>query len=248
VPIATIFFAVNVALIIHAAKTGRFSPWGYVLLFLPGIGAIAYVLVELLPEWLGSHRGQVARQKMARVVAPERRYRELTDELTLVDTIANRVAPAQECLKLGKFDEALFHYTILQARPLADEPQFLFGKARAQFGLRQPAAAIATFDELMQRWPEFRSADGHLLYAIALEDDGRNDEALANYANLAEYFPGPEPRVRQAQLLKKLGREADAKALAEDVDAQKRAPLVHGRASHRPRLIFFRTRRPVASR
>jgi hypothetical protein len=233
VPIATLLFAVNVALIIHAAKTGRFSPWGYVLLFLPGIGAIAYILVELLPEWLGSYRGQVARQKIVRAVAPGRRYRELTDELALVDTIANRVALAQECLTLGKFDEALFHYTILQARPLADEPQYFFGKARAQFGLHQPAAAIATFDELMQRWPEFHSTDGHLLYAIALEEDGRSDDALANYANLAEYFPGPEPRVRQAQLLHKLGRETDAKALAEDVVRGLRRAPAHVRKNER---------------
>jgi hypothetical protein len=217
VPIATLVLILNVVLIVHAAKTGRFMPWFYIILFLPGIGAVAYIVAELLPEWLGSHKGQVARQTMARAINPGRRYRDLTDDLALVDTIANRAALAEECLALDKFEEALFHYSAILTHPLAEEPQFFLGKARAQFGLRQPAAAIATLDELAERWPDFHSADGHLLYAMALEENGRNDEALAHYANVGQYFPGVEPRVRQAQLLQKLGRGTEAKLIAEDV-------------------------------
>jgi hypothetical protein len=217
VPIATLVLILNVVLIVHAAKTGRFMPWFYIILFLPGIGAVAYIVAELLPEWLGSHKGQVARQTMARAINPGRRYRDLTDDLALVDTIANRAALAEECLALDKFEEALFHYSAILTHPLAEEPQFFLGKARAQFGLRQPAAAIATLDELAERWPDFHSADGHLLYAMALEENGRNDEALAHYANVGQYFPGVEPRVRQAQLLQKLGRGTEAKTIAEDV-------------------------------
>src|SRR5262249_11188373 len=56
-PLALILVVINAVLIIHAAKTGRFWPWGYVILFLPGFGALGYILVELLPEWLGSPRG-----------------------------------------------------------------------------------------------------------------------------------------------------------------------------------------------
>jgi hypothetical protein len=217
VPIATLVLILNVVLIVHAAKTGRFMPWFYIILFLPGIGAVAYIVAELLPEWLGSHKGQVARQTMARAINPGRRYRDLTDDLALVDTIANRAALAEECLALDKFEEALFHYSAILTHPLAEEPQFFLGKARAQFGLRQSTAAIATLDELARRWPDFHSADGHLLYAMALEENGRNDEALAHYANVGQYFPGVEPRVRQAQLLQKLGRGTEAKLIAEDV-------------------------------
>jgi hypothetical protein len=217
VPIATLVLILNVVLIVHAAKTGRFMPWFYIILFLPGIGAVAYIVAELLPEWLGSHKGQVARQTMARAIDPGRRYRDLTDDLALVDTIANRAALAEECLALGKFEEALFHYSTILIHPLAEEPQFFLGKARAQFGLRQSTAAIETLDELARRWPDFHSADGHLLYAMALEESGRNDEALAHYANVGQYFPGVEPRVRQAQLLQKLGRATEAKTIAEDV-------------------------------
>jgi hypothetical protein len=94
VPIATLILILNVVLIVHTAKTGRFWPWAYVILFLPGLGAIAYIVAELAPEWFGSYRGRAAAQSMVRVVNPERRYRQLTDDLALVDTIANRAALA----------------------------------------------------------------------------------------------------------------------------------------------------------
>jgi hypothetical protein len=216
-PIGIIIAVLDIALIVHAAKTGRFMPWGFVILFLPGIGALAYVVVELLPEWPGAYKVRQARGRIAGAINPTGRYRQLKEELEIVDTIANRSAVAGECLALRNYDEALAQYDKILANPLGEEPSFMLGKARAEFGLGEAGAAIATLDALKRRWPEHQSADGHLLYAMALEKAGSNDEALANYAAVGQYFPGAEPRVRQSQLLQRLGRENEARALAEDV-------------------------------
>ncbi|MGD0762272.1 MAG: tetratricopeptide repeat protein [Roseiarcus sp.] len=232
-PIGIIVAVLDIALIVHAAKTGRFMPWGFIILFLPGIGALAYVVVELLPEWFGSTRVRRTRQQIAGAMDPTGRYRQLQEELEIVDTIANRSALAGECLTLGKYDEALAQYDAILAKPLGEEPGFMLGKARAEYGVGDAAAALATLDELERRWPDYRSADGRLLYAMALEREGRNDEALADYAAVGQYFPGAEPRVRQAQLLQRLGRDGEARELAEDVvRTLSRAPA-HVRKSQR---------------
>jgi hypothetical protein len=224
-PIAAILFALDVMLIIHAAKTGRFMPWAYVILLLPGIGGLAYVLVELVPELMGSAHGQKARRSMIKTLNPEKRYRELTDHLELTDTIANRAALAEECLALGKYAEAEAHYEAVLARPMGEEPIFALGKARAQFGLQHPDQAVATLDDLRQRWPDYQSSDAHLLYARALEDSGRSHEALEEYEALSQYFPGAEARVCYGLLLGKLGRGTEAQAVFGEVMKQaKRAP------------------------
>jgi hypothetical protein len=106
-PLALILGVLDIVLVVHAAKTGRFSPWAYVILMIPLFGALAYVLVELAPEWFGSYQGQKARKRFVATVDPQRRYRALTDDLAITDTIANRDALAAECVALGKFDEAL---------------------------------------------------------------------------------------------------------------------------------------------
>lgn len=223
----------DIALIVHAARTGRFMPWGYIILFLPGIGALAYVVVELVPEWFGTRGARRARGRFASALDPGRRYRELQDQLAVVDTIANRSALAEECLALGKFDEALGQYDEILARPLGDEPSFMLGKARAEFGLGNGAAAVATLENLKRLWPDYHTPDGILLYAMALEKVGRDDEALTNYAAAGQHFPGVEPSVRLAQLLKRLGRDAEARAVAEDVVRSLRRAPAHVRANER---------------
>jgi len=116
-PIAIILMAINVAFVVHAAKTGRFSPWGYVIFLLPGVGALAYILVELIPEWMGTRQGQQARQRVINTLNPEKEYRRLKDELEITDTIANRSALADECLLLVKFEEAFAHYDNILGPP-----------------------------------------------------------------------------------------------------------------------------------
>jgi hypothetical protein len=226
-----ILLLVQVAFIVHAAKTGRFWPWGYVILFLPGFGALAYVLIELLPEWFGSVQGQQTRQRVVGTLDPGRRYRQLTDQLEVTDTIANRSALAEECLELGKFEEALGHYDHILSLPLGDDAVYAFGKARAQFGLGRAQDAVATLDDLRVRWPDYQSADAHLLYARALEESGRTDDALSEHQAVANYFPGAEARVRYGLLLDKAGRQAEAKKLlTETLAGLKRAPKYVRRA------------------
>jgi hypothetical protein len=215
--LGAVLLAIDVALVFHASKTGRAQPWAYIILMVPGIGALAYVVVELVPEWLGTYQGQKARARIGRALNPEKTYRLLKDELEIADTIANREALAEECLALGRFDEAREQYDAILTMPLGEEPGILLGRARAEFGLGRFTEARATLDDLRSRWPTWESADGHLLYARSLEEDGHIDEAIAEYHALSAYYAGAEPRVRHGLALRKLGREAEARALLADV-------------------------------
>ncbi len=227
-PIGWIVAVVDIALIVHAARTGRFMPWGFIILFLPGIGALAYVVVEIVPEWLGS-TGRAAPAAASSPRSIPSAATRAKDELAIVDTIANRAALAEACLALGKFEEARAQYAAILASPQGDEPSFMLGRARAEFGLGEPALAVATLDELKARWPDYRSPEGHLLYAKALEGVGRDEEALAAYEAVGAYYPGAEPRVRQAELLARLGRGDEARALADEVARGLRRAPAHVR-------------------
>lgn len=226
-----ILLLINVACIVHAAKTGRFWPWGYVILFLPGFGAAAYFLVEIVPEWFGGVQGQKARARVVSTLDPGKRYRLLSDQLDVLDTIANRSALAEECLALGRYDEALRHYQHILSLPMGDDPVYALGRARAQFGLGHWQDVIVSLDNLRARWPDYQSAEGHLLYVRALDEGGRVDDALAEYQAVANYYPGAQARVRYGLLLGKAGRAAEANSVLTEVLAQlKRAPKYVQRA------------------
>lgn len=223
--IGTLLFLLNIVFIVHAARSGRFWPWGLVMFFLPGFGVAAYVIFEVLPEWRGAPRMRRTQAKLGKVIDPKRRYRFLRDELATADTIANRLALAQECLALGLYDEAAALFETIIRSPQGDEPAYYLGRARAEFGLGQPERSLATLDALKSQWPDYRCNEGHLLYGRALEEMGQIDEATGAFSSLARSYPGPEPRIRLMRLLDRTGRKDEARAIAEDVVAGlKRAP------------------------
>ncbi len=164
------------------------QPWAFIILMVPLVGALAYIVVELVPEWFGSPGAREARQRIAGKLDPEKTYRELADRLAGTDTIANRQALAAECLDVKRFDEAERHYAHVLTLPMGREPAYALGKAQAQFGLNRFADVLATLDDLKAEWPDFESAEGHLLYARSLAEVGRIDEALDEYHALVAYL------------------------------------------------------------
>jgi hypothetical protein len=184
---------------------------------IPGFGALAYIGLEVIPEWMGSIEGQKTQAALRRTLDPNKRLRELSDQFARADTIASRVALANECLNLGRHDEAREHFDAVLRRPMGEEPAYVLGKAKAQFGLNLFDSAIATLADLRARWPEFQSAEGHMVYARALEGAGRTQDALDEYRALSDYFPGAEARVRFGMLLMAAGQTAEARALFAEV-------------------------------
>lgn len=216
-PVALVVLMLDITLIWHASKTGRLQLWAFIILMIPLVGALAYIVVELIPEWFGSPGARQARKRMADRLDPEKRYRELSDRLARSDTIANRDALAAECLKIGRFNEAERHYDHVLTQPMGKEPAYALGKAQAQFGLSRPADALATLDDLKKHWPDFESTEGHLLYARALAEVGRIDEALDEYHALSDFFPGAEAKVRYGMLLHMVGRTAEARVVFNEL-------------------------------
>jgi hypothetical protein len=109
----------------------------------------------------------------------------------------------------------------------------MLGLARAEFGKGDASAARATLDELIRLNPDFRSPDGHLLYARALEAEGNVPKALEEYKVLAPSYPGAEAAVRYAQLLKSQGRGTEAASVARDLLEQARIAPAHYRRAQK---------------
>src|SRR3974390_2305436 len=156
-PVALVILLLDITLIYHAAKTGRLQPWAFIILAVPLVGSIAYICVELVPEWFSSPGARQARQRFAKRLDPDKRYLELVDRLTGSDTIANRAALAAECLTVARFDEAERHYSHILTLPMGDDPQYALGKAQAQFAAKRAADALESLDDLQKRWPDFKS-------------------------------------------------------------------------------------------
>ena len=65
--------------------------------------------------------------------------------------------------------------------------------------------------------PDFKSAEGHLLYARALEAEGNSDKAMSEYQALSKYYSGAEAMYRHAMLLKRQGQTERGNALLKEL-------------------------------
>jgi len=228
-PIVLIAVVLDIFLVYHAVQTGRVRPWAFIILMFPFVGSLAYIVVELIPEWFASPEARQAHQRIVNRLDPEKRYRQWSDQLAISDTVANRAALAEECQNIARFAEAEQHYDHILKLPGGDDPVYAFRKAQAQFSANRHADALATLDDLQKRWPDFQSADAHLLYARALAEAGRTDEALEEYKALSAYFSGAEARVRHGMLLQLLGRAAEARIVFNELLIQMRRAPKHVR-------------------
>jgi hypothetical protein len=215
-------FIVQVALIVHIIKTGRNTIWVFIVLFGHLIGVVAYVIVELLPEWTNSRSGASMRRRLARLANPDRDLRNASRNFEVADTAQNAMALAEECLVKERYAEARDLYQRALRGVHEDDPVLLLGLARARFGLGDAAGAVETLDLLKQKNPEHTSPEGHLLYARAKEQLGDVAAALHEYEALTGYYAGPEPVCRLAAIYKTQGRTGEARALFQKVLAQSR--------------------------
>lgn len=226
----------SLGLIVHCIKTGRNTIWVYVLVVLmsfPFVGSVVYLGAEVLPDLLRSRGSQRAMRGLRNTLDPEANLRRAENAMKVSGNVASRQKYADELVRMGRAAEALPIYQNCLTGVFADDPKLLLGYAHALFAAGDPAATRNTLDELIRKNPDFRSPDGHLLYARALEGEGNDEKALSEYATLAEYYAGAEAGVRYAVLLKKSGQGPLARQTLQALLERARFAPAHYRKAQR---------------
>jgi hypothetical protein len=201
---------IQVLLIVHVIKTGRNQIWIWVLALLSYAGIIAYLAAELLPDLLRSRTTRRAVHDVKKALNPGAELRQLAQRAEIGGSVEARQRHAEELLRHGRNEEAIAEFRRSLNGLYEHDPNLMLGLARAQFASDAAAEARATLDALIRHNPDFRSPDGHLLYARALEKEGSTDRALEEYKTLAAYYPGAEATVRYAALLRRQGQNDTA--------------------------------------
>lgn len=202
--------------IIHAHKTGR-RDWIWILLTIPVAGCIFYFFLEILPELRNSRTGRAAVKSVLKKIDPERDLKRLATELAISDNVQNKLNLAEECVKQSMYEEAVNLYRSCLTGIYKTDPKIMLSLAETLFLQQSYAQAKITLEQLIAANPEFKSQEGHLLYARCLTELGENEAALAEYNVLAEYFSGYEAKCRYALLQQKLGYTEQAQSIFKEM-------------------------------
>ena len=140
---------------------------------------------------------------------PNKSFREAHRAAELVGSVDSKRALAEEYVDTRRLCRRSRDLSRHRRRPVqgrssaADGPGARTVPERRSGAARRPASMHC-------RSPirAFVSGEAHLLYARALEDQGKTDEALAEYRRLVPYFSGEEARARFAMLARQDRRHA----------------------------------------
>jgi hypothetical protein len=222
---------IQVALVVHVIKTGRNQFWILAFFLLPGVGALAYFVAEILPELFGGRSARRATAGVRRMIDPNRELRRASAEVEISGNVDARRRLGDELNERKQYEEAVEVYRGGLKGVFEHDPTLLLGLARAQFGKQDYPGAGATLELLARQNPDFKSADAQLLYARTLEAQGALDDAEREYALIAPGYPGAEARLRYGLLLKRRGKIPEAGRVLKDLlDGAKLGPAHYRRA------------------
>ncbi len=214
---AGLIYLLQIALIVHVLRTDRSMYWIFILIIAPGIGGLAYLIVELIPDFMNNWRARRALRGVRKVLDPGADLRQRQRQHRLSGSVDAARHLAGELVASGRYAEAIAHYEQALTGLYEHDPDLMLGLATAQFGDGQYEDARDTLELLTEKNPDYKSPDGHLLYARAVEACGEDDKALDEYKAIAAYFAGAEARVRYGQILERLGNRDAARAEYEEI-------------------------------
>jgi hypothetical protein len=185
----------------HVLRTGQDKYWLMLLFAFPGIGSLVYALTIWLPQARNSHAGRQVLRGATKLLDPSRELREAQEQLDIAATADNRLRLAEALLNYGRPSEAVVQYQAALTGVHKGDPGIRVRLAHALVDAGHPQAARDDLEKLIAEKPEFKSPEGHLVYARALAALDERPRARAEFEVLVGYYAGLEARARYAEAL-----------------------------------------------
>ena len=178
-----------------------------------------------LPEFRQSHAGRQVVRGATKLLDPSKELREAQEQLDIAATADNRLRLAEALLDYGRPSEAVVQYQAALAGVHAGDPGIRVRLAHALVDAGHPQAAREDLEKLIAGQPDFKSPEGHLVYARALAALDERAKARTEFEVLVGYYAGMEARARYAEALLAWGDAPRLRdLLAEAQKIEKRMP------------------------
>jgi hypothetical protein len=218
--------------IIHFIRRRPDTYWIYIILLGGGLGAVVYILVEVIPDF-GLLRDSF------KIFPRRRRIRELESIILDNPSAGNYEELADLYLEEKKYARARECYNkAISSRTDSPDPFYRRGIAEVELG--DFAAALPDLERVLAKDPkyDFYRASGLLAHTYA--NTGQPEKADALFRKTVEISTLSETYLNYASFLNTQGRTAEAREWAQRVLAKK--PTLPGYLKRRERPWFRRAK------
>lgn len=193
--IIALFFA------IHALRTNQDKYWLMILFAFPLFGSMIYGLTIWLPDARNTRHGRTLENTLVNVLDPSRELRQAQEAMEIASTPDNRIRLAHALLNARRASEAIPQYQSVLNGIYANDPKIQTHLSRAFLEAGNFREAKDLLDHIIKVNPNYKSPDGHLIYARALAALDERKQAREEFEVLVGYFVGLEARARYVEAL-----------------------------------------------
>ncbi|HNP22057.1 MAG TPA: PLDc N-terminal domain-containing protein [Panacibacter sp.] len=203
-----LILALQAICVIHCLRKGKNSTWIVAIIFLPLIGSIAYIFMEMFRD---SDIKQV-QTGVSTIINPGGSIKKLEQQLKFSDTFNNRVALADAYLSNGDTDKAIDMYKSCLTGTFTDNEYVIYQLILAYSALNDYGQIVPLARKVYQR-PQFARSKAHIAYATALEFTGNPAQAEEEFKKMKARFSYFEARYQYGLFLLRHDRSAEAREL-----------------------------------
>lgn len=208
-----IIIGLQILCAIHSMRRGTLNKWIWYIVFLPLIGCGIYIYSEILTNRSAM---RVPKIDVGAVLNPGIKLKRLEDEVKFTDTFANRIKLADAYLAAGFTDKAVEIYTASLTGAFS-ENEHVLAQLIIAYSAQERYAEIIPIAKKLYNLPQFTRSKAHILYAIALEQTGKEDLAENEFKLMKGRYSYFEPRYQYGLFLVRAGRQQDAYQVFTDI-------------------------------
>ena len=199
--------------VIHCLKKGNTAGyWIWLIIFLPLIGCIAYLYVEVFT----GREFEKVQSGVSTVINPSGRIKKLEANLRFSDTFNNRIALADAYLEKGFTDRAIELYESSLTGNFT-ENEYVHSKLILAYFEKKRYEEIVPLGQKLSASPQFLRSRPHIMYASALWYVGKEQEAEKEFLKMKSKFSDYEARYQFAMFLVRANRNDEARQLLKDM-------------------------------
>ena len=200
----------QILLIVHAFKTGRDRIWIYVLIFLPLAGAVAYLIIEILPEFSGSSTANKAKKAISQAAAPNREFEKLQSMAELSPTFDNLKKLGEEYFKRKQYTEAAELFNRALSGPFNDDAGVLYKLAETYYFSSRYEEAKSALYRIYNKQNDNSNIDVIFLLAETEYQTGNLEKAEEYYQKAANRGADFRYRYNYGKFLLNKGNKKEA--------------------------------------
>jgi len=198
----------QVLAIIHFIRRRPDTYWLWIILMFGGFGALAYMLIEVIPDF-GLLRDSF------QVFPRRKRIKQLEGMIIDNPSIGNFEELGDLYLDDRQFVKARECFDKVLAREESIDP--LYRRGLCAIALNDFKAAVADLEKVFARDPKYDYQRAAGLLAYALGKTGEREQASALFADVTETSTLSETQYNYAAFLAETGRAAEAREWAERI-------------------------------